>query len=94
MEALEPDYEDYAAVVRAFTDAVVDQRNGRVVTGVPADLERDAIETGTLDDAAIIWRLRASGLAVDALYFRRPNGLTFIVRWPCGTMKLYDVELP
>jgi hypothetical protein len=93
MEALEVSRLPWDALVRAFCAAVADRRSGRILASVPADFEHDALETGSLDDVEVIRRLRASDGTAHARYAIHRGGVTFIVKWPCGTLKLYEASL-
>lgn len=92
MEALDVDQAP-EAVVRAFTTAVSERCNGCAVATLPLDLERGALESGSLDDTPVIRKLAANGRFAHAHYFVYAVGVTFVVQWPCGTLKRYDVEL-
>jgi len=91
MEAFAAVDEDRDALIRAFEGAVADRAAGRVIVRVPDDLARDAISIGSLDDTVVVQRLRAAGRAVHAHYVVRADRVTFVVQWPCGTLKVYDV---
>jgi hypothetical protein len=93
MEALDLEYSLGEAIVRAFTSAVSDRSKGQEIDALPLALVREAVATGSLHDTPIIRQLSAAGRVTRARYFVHSTGVTFVVHWPCGTLKRYDVEL-